>query len=352
MLGVNSVKLLLISVQSQHATGGIAVWTEHFLSRCQQNDIFCHLVNLQVSQRRYLTGKRKLIDEWHRTITIFRKLKKQLSEQTYDAVYLNTSCGPYGLFRDKSIASVIQKRQIPLVTHYHCEIPFWVKSKTSRRCLGLLAHMSNRNLVLCQSSLEFMKNYYHVDAVKVPNFVETSFVRSEDKEISPTIRQIFFVGRVAESKGAKELFDVAERLPNIIFKFAGNVSSVVAHWSKPPNVHLLGNIPRSDVLKLLDESDLFLFPSHTEGSSIALIECMARGVPAIAANVGSNADMLQNGCGIIVEKEDVSAMMDAISKLQDTELRRTMSQNAIRRVKEHYTDKNVDSIIDILRQVV
>ena len=349
---MNSLKLLLISVKSETATGGIAVWTEHFLSRCQQSNINCHLVNLKVSPRRLNTGKRHLLDELSRTRSIFKQLKQHLAQTDYDAVYLNTSCGPYGLFRDKAIASIVAKKQIPLITHYHCEIPFWVKSKRSMRCLKRLATMSTQNLVLCQSSQNFLKENYHIDSIKVPNFIETTFIRSDNKEIRPQIQQIFFVGRVAESKGSKELFDVAKRLPNITFKFAGNVSSVVTKWDKPANVHLLGNTPRSKVLNLLDESDLFLFPSHTEGSSLALIECMARGVPAVATNVGSNADMLQDDCGIVVEKEDVEAMVSAISYLQDPQLRSAMSAKAIEKVKNCHTDKNVDSIINVLNKTI
>lgn len=342
------MKLLLISVKSETTTGGIAVWTDRFLSRCQESNIDCHLVNLKVSHRRHITGKRHLLDELSRTRNIFKQLKQQLTQTDYDAVYLNTSCGPYGLFRDEKIANIVVKKQIPLITHYHCEIPFWVKHKRSIHCLKRLAQMSTQNLVLCQSSQNFLKDNCCIDSIIVPNFIETSFIRSEDKEIHPTIQQIFFVGRVTESKGSKELFDVAKRLPNITFKFAGNVSSVVTNWDKPENVHLLGNIPRSEVLNLLDESDLFLFPSHTEGSSIALIECMARGVPAVATNVGSNADMLQNGCGIIVEKEDVESMVSAISYLQNPQLRSAMSKKAIVRTQNCHTDKNVDYIINIL----
>lgn len=345
------MKLLLISVKSDTPSGGIAVWTDHFLDRCQKYGIECHLVNTQISQKRAMTGKRSVLDEYLRTKKIFRQLKRNLTENTYDAIYLNTSCGPFGLFRDKKLASIVTKRKIPLITHYHCEIPFWVKRRSSIRCLEHLAHMSSKNLVLCESSKAFLEDHYCINVSKIPNFVENSIMRSSPKKIRPTIQQVFFVGKVTESKGAKELFDVARLLPNVSFTFAGNVSSVVRGWDKPNNVCLLGSIPRDDVLKRLDESDLFLFPSHTEGSSLALIECLARGVPAIATNVGSNADILGDGCGIIVEKEDTAAMLKAIESLQCQKKRKTMSENAIKRAKQKYSDKNVNYIVEALHQL-
>lgn len=42
---------------------------------------------------------------------------------------------------------------------------------------------------------------------------------------------------------------------------------------------------RSDVIDLLQESDAFVLPSHSEGCSISLVEAMATGVPAIGSRV-------------------------------------------------------------------
>lgn len=42
---------------------------------------------------------------------------------------------------------------------------------------------------------------------------------------------------------------------------------------------------RSDVIELLQESDAFVLPSHSEGCSISLIEAMATGVPTMGSRV-------------------------------------------------------------------
>jgi glycosyltransferase involved in cell wall biosynthesis len=46
------------------------------------------------------------------------------------------------------------------------------------------------------------------------------------------------------------------------------------------------------VASALDASDVFILPSHTEGLPKALIEAMARGLPAIATNVGGICELL------------------------------------------------------------
>ena len=58
-------------------------------------------------------------------------------------------------------------------------------------------------------------------------------------------------------------------------------------------VHFHGHVSSRNVLaKLLDESDVFTMTSYTEGLPRAMIEAMARGVPAIGTAVGGIRELL------------------------------------------------------------
>lgn len=332
------MKLLLISVRSQVSRGGIATWTDRFLNACGAHGIACTLVNTEAVGKRGVQGtaRRNLFDEVTRTRRILRDLKSCLRTPDYDAVHLNTSCGTFGLFRDLFMARRIKKKGLRLITHFHCDIPYWISNPVSRRALGRLVALSDERLVLCENSRLYLENTFGASSRKVPNFLDDELIRHDAKPLRDTLSTVFFVGRVEEAKGARELFDVAARLPHMEFRLAGDVSDTVAAWDKPENVTLIGSLPHAEVLREMDGADLFLFPSHSEGFSLALTEAMARGLPSVATDVGANADMLADGCGVITAVADVDAMVAAIRGFADADARREASQRAVSRVRTEY----------------
>ena len=332
------MNLLMISVHSERSRGGIATWTDRFLKNCEKHDINCTLVNTELVGKRGEKGtaKRNFLDEISRTHRIFRDLKKSLGEKQYDAAHLNTSCGIFGLFRDYLVAKRIKKKGIRLITHFHCDIPYWIHNSISRKYLGKLVSMSDEKLVLCENSRSYLEKTFGASSHKVPNFLDDALIRNGDKVISKTIKTAFFVGRVSEAKGARELYQLAERFPHIEFRLVGDASETVAFWDKPQNVTLMGGMPHADVLSEMDKADIFVFPSHSEGFSLALTEAMARGLPAIATDVGAASDMLTDGCGVVVGVGDVDAMTATIKRFEDLKIRKQFSQNAVKKVREQY----------------
>ena len=59
---------------------------------------------------------------------------------------------------------------------------------------------------------------------------------------------------------------------------------------------------------LLDEAHVFVLPSLTEGMSRALLEGMARGLPAIASNTGGNPEVVSDRA--LVDVEDVVGLAE------------------------------------------
>jgi len=72
----------------------------------------------------------------------------------------------------------------------------------------------------------------------------------------------------------------------------GYLKSLSSELGISDNVVFLGH--RSDIAKMLSMLDLFVLTSKREGTSTAIMEAMAMGLPVIATDVGGNPELIQN----------------------------------------------------------
>lgn len=96
-------------------------------------------------------------------------------------------------------------------------------------------------------------------------------------------------------------------------------------------VHFTGS--RSDVPHLLPGFDVFGLSSLHEGLSIALVEAMASGVPAVCTRVGGVPEAMRHDVeGLLVPAQDTQALADALLLMaRDDALRQRCAAAAIRR---------------------
>ena len=333
------MKILLISPKMKNPNGGIAVWTGYYEKACPRFGADCDIVNTEKK-----SGKQGFFKERQRAIGILRSVKNYCKNNEYDLAHLNSNIGVFGVIRDYFVAKRIAKKKIPVVVHFHCDVPFWVTNFVVKHYLKKLLKISSEVLVLCESSKKFLKQTFGVESIKVPNFIDENVVFL-DKVINDELKNIVFVGRVSLDKGAKELYELAKRFPSMQFNFIGEPEEVVLEWHKPNNCCFLGRKTHDEVIRILDESDLFLFPTHTEGFSMALAESMARGLPCVTTDVGANLDMIENEGGVVVEKGDVDAMEEGIKELLSPEKRQKASKWCVDKVTNNYTAEKVMKLL-------
>lgn len=95
---------------------------------------------------------------------------------------------------------------------------------------------------------------------------------------------------------------------------------------------------RSDVSRILNNLDVFVLSSHTEGFSIACIEAMACGIPVIATRSGGPEEILEGEGGILVPTGDPESLARAVERvICSSDLAATLTARAMTRVHERYS---------------
>jgi len=111
---------------------------------------------------------------------------------------------------------------------------------------------------------------------------------------------------------------------------------------------------RSDVDKLLQGADLFLFGSFSEGIAGALLQAMATGRIVISTDAGGIPEYLKDGeNGFMVEVGNWKGMSEKILKalnLSEEEKKR-ISENAVKTVRNYSIENTVNKYIELFKEL-
>jgi glycosyltransferase involved in cell wall biosynthesis len=162
----------------------------------------------------------------------------------------------------------------------------------------------------------------------------------------PSSLRAAFVGRLAIEKGLDALVDawplvLAER-PNAHLTLIGEGPERASLESRISRLGLGGSVKLAGALgepaTVLRDSDLFVLPSREEGMSIALLEAMALGIPAVASSIPGNLALMTEGVhGRLAPPDDPPAFARAILDHRADPLAPSMAEAARVRVIEHYS---------------
>jgi glycosyltransferase involved in cell wall biosynthesis len=96
---------------------------------------------------------------------------------------------------------------------------------------------------------------------------------------------------------------------------------------------------RTDVIQLMDEFDIFVFPSIWEGFGLVLLEAMSLGKPIISSNVGAIPEIVIDGeTGFLVMPRDVLGLRNVMKKLiESPDLRKSIGEKGRERLKAEFS---------------
>ncbi len=330
-------KVLLVSPLPP-SIGGIASWTVDYMNQMPSFGCDVALVNTAVMGKRLENNKKiNLFDELSRMLKIKKEIKQALKDKEIKVLHYNASCYTKGLVRDYLVLKTFFKR-VRVVYHCHCNLETNVNNSVAKLFFGKIAKGAGKILVLNTYSFEIAKKY--TDNVEtVPNFINK--LNREKANASDRLENIAFVARICEGKGIYELLEAAKIACDVNFHIIGPDETGLLNGIEQENVIIHGAKSHEKVMEMLKDMDALVLPSYSEGFPLVVMEAMAAGLPIIATPVGSIPDMIGDGGGVLVKLKDGTSIAEAVEKIKDKDIRQSMSQYNLEKVKNEYLSTSV-----------
>jgi len=245
---------------------------------------------------------------------------------------------------------------VPFVGTIHGKNYFWEKL---RRRLAYRTVARRGQLVAVSEDLKhFIVNTVGIPASRIQviyNGVEPS-LRMSDAEVDRCRTELGLragdlvigtVGSLYPVKGHQYLLDampaVLRGYPNAILLLVGrgelevSLKEQAKRLGIEERVRFLGM--RQDVPRLLAVMQVFVLPSLSEGLSMALLEAMVSGKPAVATRVGGNPELVEHGkTGLLVQAENATALANSLMRvLGDRTMMHQFGRAGAARIQQHFS---------------
>ena len=170
-----------------------------------------------------------------------------------------------------------------------------------------------------------------------------------------------YVGNVTAMKGVYYLLEAIKELsPNDMkLSLVGTYDTNNEVWNKYKNTaNFVGRVLHEDVKKILQESDIFVFPSLGEGLSLSVLEALASGLPCIVTeNSGANDAISNYENGFVVPVGDKNALKEKMQWFVDNKDKIEGMGKKAQEVAKKYTWKNYErniqkEIINIIESTI
>lgn len=200
--------------------------------------------------------------------------------------------------------------------------------------------------------IESYIGYSPKQLVIIPNGMEI-----KDVSINPPEKrnnnQILFISRLHHKKGVDILMPafklVLEKIPEAKLLIAGPddgmltyVNDFIRAEAIEKSVELLGTVTGTEKEHLFQSVGVFVLPSYSEGFSIAVLEALNYGLPAVVSDQTGLSPMLENYQAALVPELTPEAFANALVQvLSDATLAKTLAINGRKLLEERLEQRKI-----------
>jgi glycosyltransferase involved in cell wall biosynthesis len=179
--------------------------------------------------------------------------------------------------------------------------------------------------------------------VEIPIGVNKEWIMDLAALRNNSIRKFVFVGRYERRKGIEELNLVLNQLLielelDFEFHFIGPIP-LSKQISNDKRIVYHGLIrEETNIMSILQEADVLVSPSWSEGMPTVILEAMASGCAVIATDVGAVSEQVSESNGILIQVGNISELKRAIERMLalDADKLMVLKRNSIRKVTSNF----------------
>jgi glycosyltransferase involved in cell wall biosynthesis len=174
---------------------------------------------------------------------------------------------------------------------------------------------------------------------------------------------LLYLGSIKKIKGCDTLIDAFMRLGKAyVQKFQlrlllagdGNMRAeleeIVRRQDLASHVTFLGNVSRENVPAIFKITDVYILPSHFEGTPLSMLEAMFNGVPIVGSNVSGINNIIKHGSnGLLFEANDIDDLKSKIVDIiEDPESGRRL---ALKAMDDYESTYNFNAVVDQYKKI-
>jgi len=261
----------------------------------------------------------------------YKDLIKRIKAEKVDYVIINTRYY-YTTFEGLKLAKLKNIR--PIIIDHSSD---YILKPYERFCLPKILKYNPKFYAVSKKTASWLETLgiktqgIFYNAVKVKDF---------KKPKNPEIR-LAFAGRLLEEKGIKlvlESFNELKNRFNLEFVVIGDGPLYSTLKEEYKDVCFTGFISKDEVLKELEKTDIFLYPTlYPEGFPTVVLEAASKKCAVLATDRGGIAELIDDSSGIIL-KENAEDLTDKLEKLlKEPEKIRKYGEKIFQKVSENFT---------------
>lgn len=212
-------------------------------------------------------------------------------------------------------------------------------------------------IVVSEKMKQFCIDKLKVSSSKVllaPNGVDKSkfYPVSNNKHILKKLNlndrkfTVSFIGSFFDRKGIHELLEAIDEIDDVQLICIGKGS-----LPKSDKIVFAGPLPHEQINSYLNASDIFVFPTKAEGSSNALLEAAACGLPIITSNIPEVKEQLGEDNALYINPDNPEDIKRKILQLMNSSKKRELFSKKSLKIADYYSiEKRAENILKWINQ--